>query len=104
MLQEILLCKRKFLSRSELLEEEEKFWEEGSKWVQEEFKDLTDKRNVQKGRRKSFFFLYGLSNIKTTDIYCRILVGELPAVWLVWRQSLSRLNSAEKKPVVQDLP
>ena len=39
-----------------------------------------------------FFFLCGLSNSKTADTYWRILVGELPAVWLVWHQSLSPLN------------
>lgn len=40
MLQEILLCTRKILSIFELLEEEEKFSEEESKQVQEEFKGL----------------------------------------------------------------
>lgn len=50
-----------------------------------------------------FFFLCGLSNSKTTDTYWRILVGEVPAVWLVWRQSLSfRLHSIQT--AVQDLP
>lgn len=94
MLWETLLCTRKISIRFELLEEKGKFWEEGSKWVQEEFKDLSDKWNLQKGRRQYFFclFLCGLSNSKTADTYWSILVGELPAVWFVWRHSLSSLN------------
>lgn len=50
MLQEILLCTRKISSRFELLEEEEKFREEESKQVQEEFIGLPYER-----RRKYFF-------------------------------------------------
>lgn len=59
MLQEILLCTRKILSRFELLEEEEKFREEESKQVQEEFIDLPYKR-----RRKYFFVCIPWATVK----------------------------------------
>lgn len=52
---------------------------------------------------KVIFFPYGLSNTKTINAYLRILIGEVPAVWLVWCQSLSfRLPSMQ--PVVEDIP
>lgn len=98
MLQEILLCPRKISSRFELLEEKEKFREEESKQVQEEFIDLPYKR-----RRKYF-----LSVLLEQHLNCRHLLQNF-----VWRSSsclvsLVSISALSKfgtiKPVAQYLP
>lgn len=86
---ESLLCTRKIFIKFESLEQEGKFCEEGSKWLQEVFKDFSDKWNFQKGNIKEVSFPYGLGNSKTINTYWRILIGEVPAVWLVRCQSRS---------------
>lgn len=102
MLQEILLCTRKILSIFELLEEEEKFREEESKQVQEEFKGLPYKWNLYKGRRKYFFVCMAWATVKLQTLQNFVWKSASCLVSLVSISALFKFGTI--KPVAQYLP